>query len=164
MENQEKLKRTFLNVREQLHETLAPFYVILALIAIGFIVIISNTELIYNSESFVFYLPFIPMAAAMWFAHKKMVKDPILRAIAAYVHNVKKSQLTGDELIKLELLPKDKDLNKISKYSMGLQRDIYREIFQGLKDLTFSTTEDTPIAYQQTVKLIGIASGNEKKS
>lgn len=113
--------------------------------------------LVNKAESYIYYWPFIPMTFVMWIVHNKLVKDPILYSIDVYANAIKKSQLTGMELIKVGLLPTNKDLEKISKYSRPLQQNIYSGIFQGLKHLTFSTTEYIPMAYQKTVELVRLA-------
>jgi hypothetical protein len=157
MEELNKCETAFKKLYGVLDESMGLFYLVLAVLAIGTLTIIANTELIHNSNSFGFYMAMTPMAACMWYTHKKMVSDPLHKAIDTYIEMIKRANLSGDELLHHNLLPTQKMLSRFSKYNMSLQKTGVRKLYQGLSYLNFTVEEaKIDMKYKETVRLIGL--------
>lgn len=153
-----KPNQALINLYGVLSDSLALFYLILTAIGIGFILLIANTNLVYNSNSFNYYVVTFLMAGIMYYAHKKMVRDPLHSAIDAYLLAIKNSKLNGDELLNQKLLPTYYMYKAFSKYNLGLQKTGIQKLYQGLAYLNFEINEENVSKeYKETLRLISLA-------
>ena len=162
MDQQNNVRKTLVDFRNQLDESQVPFYAVVFIIGGSIVVAAVVTGAMYSHSVFPSLVVIAITAIAMFAAQKKMVRDPMDIVIGSYIAAVRKSKMSGDDLLNEKLLPDEEMLGKFTNYSDGMRQSMDNALFIGLSRLNF-TTEETNISdeYKGTVKWIKLAKNAE---
>jgi hypothetical protein len=121
-----------------------------------FVISMSSLFLVngFENESTIFIILLTTFALPLWVLHYLLVKKPILKSIQLYIDQLKNIELSGDELVQQQLIPNDKSLGAISKYSPGLQFKIQSALYRGMSHLNFLKDYPVESPYHQVVLII----------
>ncbi|MBX2897184.1 MAG: hypothetical protein KF763_17185 [Cyclobacteriaceae bacterium] len=143
------LNRVVLNL-ENRQSYLYGCMIILFVISMGSLFLVNGFE----NEFTIFIVLLTTFALPLWALHYLLVKKPILKSIQLYIDRLKNIALSGDELIQQQLIPNDRSLRAISRYSPGLQFKIQSILYRGMSHLNFLQDYPVESPYHQVVLII----------